>query len=91
MGIFKSTELLHFELLRKHVKLDLVIVGIVFALSEATFDGTALFMSWKKIGFLDMTNVFFFSSINPIDYLVGPRKNNLVLLCGFIKNNYHMV
>lgn len=53
MGDFKSVEMLISELRRKHVKLDLVTVGIVFDLSEAGFDGTGVFMNWKKIGFLD--------------------------------------
>uniref|UniRef100_A0A1J3IK26 Pentatricopeptide repeat-containing protein, chloroplastic n=1 Tax=Noccaea caerulescens TaxID=107243 RepID=A0A1J3IK26_NOCCA len=53
MGDFKSIEMLLSELRRKHVKLDLVTVGIVFDLSEAGFDGTGVFMNWKKIGFLD--------------------------------------
>ncbi|KAG2299293.1 hypothetical protein Bca4012_010863 [Brassica carinata] len=54
MGDFKSVELLLSELQRrKGVKLDLVTVGIVFDLSVAGFDGTAVFMRWKKSGFLD--------------------------------------
>ncbi|KAG7615908.1 Pentatricopeptide repeat-containing protein chloroplastic [Arabidopsis thaliana] len=53
MGDFTSIELLLSELRIKHVKLDLVTVGIVFDLSEARFDGTGVFMTWKKIGFLD--------------------------------------
>ncbi|KAJ4873179.1 hypothetical protein Rs2_45158 [Raphanus sativus] len=48
MGDFKSIKLLLFELGRRRVKLDLVIVGIVFDLSVAGgFDGTGVFMSWK--------------------------------------------
>ncbi|KAL1219284.1 Pentatricopeptide repeat-containing protein [Cardamine amara subsp. amara] len=53
MGHFKSIELLLSELRRKHVKLDLVTVGIIFDLSESGFDGTRVFMTWKKIGFID--------------------------------------
>ncbi|CAN6869435.1 unnamed protein product [Brassica oleracea var. botrytis] len=54
MGDFKSiNELLLFELWKRRVKLDLVTVGMVFDLSVAGFEGTAVFMSWKKNGFLD--------------------------------------
>ncbi|CAN7066721.1 hypothetical protein IGI04_039576 [Brassica rapa subsp. trilocularis] len=54
MGDFKSIkELLLFELWKRRVKLDLVTVGMVFDLSVAGFEGTAVFMSWKKNGFLD--------------------------------------
>ncbi|XP_010440519.1 PREDICTED: pentatricopeptide repeat-containing protein At4g14190, chloroplastic-like [Camelina sativa] len=53
MGDFKSIELLLDELRTKRVKLDLVTVGIVYDLSEAGFDGTGVFITWKKIGFLD--------------------------------------
>ncbi|KAJ4886411.1 hypothetical protein Rs2_26159 [Raphanus sativus] len=56
MGDFRSVELLLSQLQRRRgVKLDLVTVGIVFDLSVgvAGFDGTAVFMSWKKSGFLD--------------------------------------
>ncbi|VVB01208.1 unnamed protein product [Arabis nemorensis] len=53
MRDFKSIEWLLSELRTKHVKLDLVTVGIVFDLSEVGFDGTGVFMTWKKIGFLD--------------------------------------
>ncbi|CAH8336211.1 unnamed protein product [Eruca vesicaria subsp. sativa] len=53
MGDFKSVQLLLFELQRRGVKLDLATVGIVFDLSVAGFDGTAVFMSWKNNGFLD--------------------------------------
>lgn len=56
MGDFRSVELLLTQLQRRRsVKLDLVTVGIVFDLSVgvAGFDGTAVFMSWKKSGFLD--------------------------------------
>ncbi|ESQ56233.1 hypothetical protein EUTSA_v10027442mg [Eutrema salsugineum] len=53
MGDFRSVELLLSELRTKHVKLDLVTVGIVLDLSVDGFDGTGVFMTWKKIGFLD--------------------------------------
>lgn len=53
MGHFKSIELFLNELRIKRVKLDLVTLGIIFDLSEAGFDGTGVFMTWKKIGFLD--------------------------------------
>ncbi|KAJ0267143.1 Pentatricopeptide repeat-containing protein [Hirschfeldia incana] len=54
MDDFKSIELLLFELGKRRVKLDLVTVGIVFDLSVAGgFDGTGVFMRWKKNGFLD--------------------------------------
>ncbi|CAH2079256.1 unnamed protein product [Thlaspi arvense] len=53
IGDFKSIELFLSDLRTKRVKLDLVTVGIVFDLSETGFDGTEVFMAWKKIGFLD--------------------------------------
>ncbi|CAN8324420.1 unnamed protein product [Cochlearia groenlandica] len=83
MKDFKSIKVFLSELRKKHVKLDLVTVGIVFDLSkEAGFDATVVFVDWKKRGFLDKTAEI---DTDPLVHAAF-RKGRFLLSCEEVMN-----